>query len=295
MTAGCGLLRCLAVVATAALTGCSGAAPATSPAGSYDKIITQVYGTPAQRRAADAGAWWTSRLAAVGFMRRAGHDYGIVGYNAPLDREYVTPGNLLAFAPLRQELDVADELIHTSVSRDVLDAEARSVALDNGATDLDRIQAARRCETEVAATATSRVPDGQQALAAELVDVLRTAQTAAAPSAAADYRSCMAAAGIPAADLADLRARVKRQFPATLTTDPTTLPGWADAVAFENHAAATDGHCRKPMVEAARAAAAPQLVTFARQHAAEIGRVAAGWAFIAVDARNAEHAAMPDD
>ena len=295
MTPERGLLSCLALGTTAALAACAGAAPAASPAASYDKIVTQVYGTPIQRRAADARAWWTSRIAAAQCMRRAGHDYGIVGYNAPVDREHVSPGDLLGFAPARQDLDVADELIHASASRDVLDTEARSVVLDNGATDLDRIQAARRCETEATAAVTSRVPDGQQTLAAQLVDVLRTAQTAAAPTAAADYRTCMGAAGIPAADLADLRARVERKFPTTLATDPTTSPGWADAVAFENRAADADGRCRETVVKAVRAAAAPQLVEFARQHTAELDRIAAGWEWIEADARNAEHAAMPED
>jgi hypothetical protein len=295
MTSGRGLLRCLTAVAATALAACSSAAPAASPAADYEKIVTQVYGTPLQRRAADARTWWVSRLAAVKCMRRAGHDYGIVGYNASLDREYVSPGDLLAFAPIRQDLDVADELIHTSATRDVLDAQARSVTLDNGTTDLGRVQAARRCETEVTAAATSRVLDGQDLLAGELVDVLRAEQTASAPTAAVDYRACMAAAGIPATGLADLRSRVEREFPATLTTDPARSPGWADAVAFENRAAIADGHGRLPVVEAVRAAAAPRLLTFAGRRAAELDRVAAGWAFLAVDARNAEHAAMPED
>ena len=100
MTPERGLLGCLALVATAAaLAACAGAAPA---AAGYDEIVTQVYGTPTQRRAADARAWWTSRIAAVECMRRAGQPYSIVGYNAPSDREYVTPGNLLAFAPARR-------------------------------------------------------------------------------------------------------------------------------------------------------------------------------------------------
>ena len=294
MPSGRGLLSYLALVAATVLAACSRAVPAALPETSYDTIVAQVYGTPAQRRAADSRAWWTSRLAAVECMRRAGYTYGIVGYNAPLDREYVAPGDLLAFAPTRQDLDVADDVIHASASRNVLDAEARGVTLDNGATDLDRIRAAGRCESEAGAVP-SRVPDGQQSLATHLVDVLRAAQTSAAPTAAADYRTCMTAVGIPATGLADLRARVKRTFPTTTATDPTKSPGWASAVEFESRAATADGRCRESIVKAVRVAAAPQLAEFARQHAAELDRVAAGWAWIEVDALNAEHAAGPED
>ncbi len=285
MTPERGLSICLALVATAGLAGCSGAAPAAPAAPGYDRIVTQVYGTPGQRQAADARAWWTSRMAAVECMRRAGQDYSIFGYNAPLDREYVDPGDLLGFAPARQDLDVADELIHTSATRSTLNASAQSVA-------------AQRCETESAAPAASLVPDGQQALADELVDVLRKVQDATAPNVAGDYRTCMAAAGIPATDLADLRARAKRAFPVAEAADeynPTNVPGWADGVAFERRAAAADAGCRTAVVKTVRTAATPQLVEFAHQHAAELDRVAAGWAWIAVDARNAEHAAGPED
>lgn len=298
MTPGRGLPSCLALVATAALAACSGPAPAASPAAGYDKIVSQVYGTPAQRRAADARAWWTARIAAVECMRRAGQAYSIVGYNAPSDREYVAPGNLLAFAPARPDLDVADQLVKAASTRLVLDSAARSVTIDDGSTDPGRAPAVRRCETEATAAAGPRVPDGQPTLAAELVDVLSHVQAATAPTLAADYRTCMAAADLPAADLADLQTRVERAFPAapaTVEQDPTTLPGWADAVAFEHRAAAADTRCRQAAVKTVRAAAAPQLVEFARQHAAELDRVAAGWAWIEADARNAETAAGPED
>ncbi len=297
MTPDRGLRSCLALVATAALASCAGAEPGAPSTARYDKVVAQIYGTPAQRRAADARAWWTSRVAAVECMRRAGHTYPIVGYNAPSNRESVAPGDLLAFAPTRQDLDVADQLIRAADARLVLDSAARNVTGD-GSTEGDPASAVRRCETEATAAAGPRVPDGQQALAAKLVDRLRHVQAAAAPSLAADYRTCMATAGIPAADLADLQTRVQRAFPATLATveyDPTTVPGWADAVAFDHRAAAADARCREATVRTVRAAAAPQLVAFARQNAAELDRVAAGWAWIEVDARNAETAAGPED
>lgn len=298
MTPGGGLLRCLAVVATATLAACSGTAPAAAPAAGYDKVITQVYGSPAQRQAADARAWWTARLAAVECMRRAGHTYGIVGYNATSDREYVAPGNLLAFAPVRQDLGVADHLVRAGGARLVLNAAANGVANDDGSTNSDPVADAHRCETEAAASAGPPVPDGQQTLAAQLVDRLRQVQDTTAPTLASDYRTCMAAAGIPATDRADLQTRVERAYPVTPATvehDPTRLPGWSEAVAFERRAAAADGRCRQASVKTVRAAAAPQLAEFTRRHAAELDRMAAGWAWIEVDARNAEHAAMPED
>jgi hypothetical protein len=298
MTPERGLLSCLALAATAARAACVGAAPAASSAADYDQIVTQIFGTPAQRRAADARAWWTSRVAAVECMRRAGHTYAIVGYTAPSDREYVAPGNLLAFAPARRDLGVADQLVRRASARLVLDSAARGGTNDDGSTDPGRGPAVRRCESEATAAAADRVPDGQQALAAQLVDVLSHAQDLIAPTLAADYRTCMAAAEIRAADLADLQSRVERVFPATMETveyDPTTLPGWADAVAFEHRAAASDARCRELAGTIVCKAVAPQLVSFARQHAAELDRIAAGWAWIEADARNAETAAGPQD
>lgn len=292
------LLCCQALIATAALTACSGSAPDTSPAAGYDTIIVQVYGTPAQRRAADARAWWTSRVAAVECMRNAGKTYTIVGYNAPSNREYVTPGNLLAYAPARPDLDVADQLIRAADARLVVNSAAYGVAEDDGTTDPGRSSAVRRCETEATAAAGPRVPDGQPTLATKLVDELSRVQIATVPTLAADYRTCMTAAGIPVTDLADLQARVERAFPVTLETvddDPTTLPGWSDAVAFEHRAAAADARCRQSAIQIVRAAAATPLVEFSRWHAAELNRVAAGWAWIDVDARNAETAAGPED
>ncbi len=283
-------------VAAATLTGCGPTAPAAAPAATgYDQVIAQVYGTPAQRRAADARAWWTARLAAADCMTRAGHSYAIAGYTAPSLRDDVAAGNLLAFTPTGPTLGVAEKLTRAADTRLILDAAARAATDYRPGTD--RAATVRRCETEAAAEAANRVPDEQQALAAQLVDQLRQVQTTHAPTLPADYRTCMTAAGTPAADVTDLRARVERMFPPTAADayDPTTVPGWADAVAAERRAAAADTRCRKDAVKTVRAAADRQMTGFAREHAAELKRVAAGWAWIQIDARNAETAAGPED
>ena len=299
MTRQRGLLGCLVlIVAATALTACAEPEPFASPGVGYDKLVDQVYGTPAQRRAVEARAWWTSRLAAVECMRRAGHTYSIIGFNAPSDRDYIAPGELLAFAPARQDFDIADQLIRASSARHVLDSATRSVTNDDGSAEAGRASAVSRCEKEATAFAAAREPDGQQLLAEQLVGLLRQAQDSAVPNLAADYRTCMTSAGIPAVDLADLYDQVERAFPATLATvegDPTTLPGWADAVAFEQHVASEDARCRKTAVETVRASVSPLLVEFAGQYAVELDRVAAGRALIEVDARSAETAAGPED
>jgi hypothetical protein len=66
---------------------------------------------------------------------------------------------------------------------------------------------------------------------------------------------------------------------------PRRLAGWQDAVAFERRAAAVDARCRVAAVEALTVAAAPQLSTFAVEHAAGLNRVAGGWARIELEAR----------
>ncbi|WP_431932161.1 hypothetical protein [Micromonospora sp. RP3T] len=60
-------------------------------------------------------------------------------------------------------------------------------------------------------------------------------------------------------------------------SDPTALPEWADAVAFEKKVAAADWACRESRLDGVANAAANDLQKFTTTNTARIARVADGW------------------
>ena len=253
----------------------------------YASIVARVYGTPAQRQAADERAWHAAQAAAGECRSRAGVDYPARGYTPRSERAHVAPGDLLGFAPARADFDIAEQLarlVQTTVNAEHFARWMTRTGRGSGV----RWMAAQHCEATAAAMIPGRSPDGQEQLDGALVDDLTRAQATAAPTLPADYRSCLRANDLDAADLPALQARVEQAFPAVplgARTVPARLPGWEDAVMFERRAAAVDARCRAHAVDALMTAALPQLATFAATHAEALKEVAAGWARIEVEAR----------
>jgi hypothetical protein len=210
-----------------------------------------------------------------------------MGFTPPSEREHVTPGDLLGFAPARTDFDIAEQLTRLVLTTVNAEHFARWMARTGRGSAVTR-QIAQRCTVTVATAIPQDVPNGQEQLDAALVAELARVQDAAAPTLPADYRSCLKANGLGAADLPTLQARVEQAFPAVplgAKTVPTRLPGWKHAVAFERTAAAVDAQCRAQAVDVVLTAALPQLTTFAATHAETLNEVAAGWARIEVEAR----------
>jgi hypothetical protein len=279
-TPGHGLRACLALVLAGVLTACDSDGQATVRAQAatvYASIVARIYGTPAQRQAADERSWHIAQNAVSECRSRAGLHYPAPAYTPTSEHEHVAPGDLLGFAPARADFDIAGQLarlVQTTVNAEHF---ARWMARTG------RVSA-RRCAATVAPT----IPEGHQRLDAALVPVLARVQATAAPTLPADYRRCLRADGFEAADLPALQARVERAFPAVplgARTVPVRLPGWKRALAFEHRAAAADARCRAHAADVVLAAALPELTTFAATHAEALNEVAAGWARIEVEAR----------
>ncbi|MFB9358208.1 hypothetical protein, partial [Actinoplanes nipponensis] len=280
---GRALGSCVVLVCAGALTACGGDRAATATA-VYTGIVTRLYGTPAQRLAAEEQAWWTAQAPAQECRRRAGVDHPARGFTPRGERRAVAPGDLAGFAPLGADFDVAYRWEQLQLAADNARLFARQVA--RTAEGPGR-WTAQRCEAAARAVA-ARVPAGQQRLATAFVDELTRAQTAAAPGLPADYRRCLHAHRLAAADLPALRALVERAYPTVrwpAGTDPARLPEWRAAVAFEHRAAAVDARCRAGAVRTLTVSAAPRLATFAVQHAAELSEVSDGWARFEIDVR----------
>jgi hypothetical protein len=287
---GRGPRTCLALALAGVLAACAGDSPAATQAQAatvYASIVSRVYGTPAQRQAADERAWHITQTTADECRSRAGLRYPATGYTPPSEREHVAPGALLGFAPARADFDIAEQLnrlVQTTVNAE---HHARWMARTGRGSGV-AWQAAQRCAATAATAIPQAVPNGQEQLDAALVAELARVQATAAPTLPADYRDCLQANRLDAADLPSLQARVEQAFPAVplgARTVPARLPGWKHAVAFEQRAAAVDARCRAHAVDVVLTAALPVLTTFAATHAEALNEVAAGWARIEVEAR----------
>jgi len=291
------LHACLVLASAAGLTACrigEPGDPRAQAAALYSSIVTRVYGTPEQREAGDERAWWAGQIVTTECMARARVDYLALGYSPLLDREPVAPGDLLGFAPAGMDFDVAAQLHRLSGTS----VNASHTARQAHASGAGWAAATRRCTAEADAAALARVPDGQEPLDAALVQALTRVQAAAVPTLAADYRTCLRANGIVAADRTALRVQVEQAFPAMglgLKNSLHDMPEWAYAVTFEQKAAAVDARCRDGVVEVVMASALPALTTFAAVHADQLTEVAAGWARMEIEARELLDEALPED
>jgi hypothetical protein len=292
------LHACLVLVSAGGLTACRSSEPGDPRAQAtalYSSIVTRVYGTPEQREAGDERAWWAAQIVTVECMARAGVDYRVLGYSPLMDREPVAPGDLLGFAPAGADFDVADQLHRLSATT----INATHTARQAHASGAGWAAATRQCAAEADAAALPRVPDGQEHLDGALVQELTRVQAAAAPTLAADYRACLRANGIVAADRTALRVQVEQAFPTTglgMKSALHEMPDWAYAVTFERKAASVDAGCRADAVEVVMASALPGLTTFAAVHADQLTEVAAGWARMEIEARELlRDEALPED
>jgi hypothetical protein len=278
----------LAVIALATLTGCAGqeaiqtAAPVDGEA-ALETVISQVYGTPAQRAAGQELSWLTSQTAIAACARPKGAVYTVPAWTPSGQVTSPAPGDLLGFAPQRVDFGVANRIETLAKHGQPVNA-GLAAAVDKDAW----FSAVGSCQDAAQAGEKLTVPAGQEALEGKLVDALTAAQNAAAPNLAAEYAACMKSAGIDANDLSETYIKVEQAFPVASSdkpTDPTRLPGWDTAVAFEKTAAAADWNCRSGQRAEVVAASADEIAAFAADNATALTEVAAGWAKLPLLAR----------
>ncbi|WBB75621.1 hypothetical protein O7602_09000 [Micromonospora sp. WMMD1128] len=273
-----------AAVATAtivALAGCEPGMPTAAPVGvdapaMLSAVIDQVYGTPQQRLAGEERMWLTSQSAIAACARTKGVVYGVTPYQPMSPSTDPAPGDLLGFAPHRADFGVAAR-IEMLAKR----GETPNPGLPAAADDQARwFTAVESCQNAATAGEKLRVPDGQQELEVELVELLGSVQQQAAPDLTRQYAGCMKSAGIDAGDLSEAYLKVEQRFPPVSferPSDPTALPEWAGAVAFEKKVAAADWACRESRLDGVVNAAAGDLQKFTTTNTARIARVADGW------------------
>ncbi|KAB1916147.1 hypothetical protein [Micromonospora sp. AMSO31t] len=271
-----------AAVTLVAMAGCAQPGmPAAAPVGVdaptvLSAVINQVYGTPQQRQAGEERMWLTSQSAIAACARTKGVMYGVTPYQPMLPPAEPAPGDLLGFAPQRADFGVA-----TRIEMLAKRGEVPNPGLPAAADDQARwFTAVESCQDAATAGEKLRVPDGQPELEAKLVDLLGRVQQQVAPDLTSQYASCMKAAGIDAGDLSEAYLKVEQKFPPVSferPSDPTTLPEWADAAAFEKKVAAADWACRESRIDEIVNAAAADLQTFNSTNTTRLAHVANGW------------------
>jgi hypothetical protein len=283
MNMGARVFVALVAAGTASLTGC-GAAPvdvgpgAADPQATLETLVSQIYGTQEQREAGRELAYLASQKAIAECTLPKGVTYGIAPYVPMLPPVEPSPGDLLGFAPKREDFGIA-----ASIQMRVARGEPVNpglAAVDGPAAEQRWFQAVESCQNAGHAGEQLEFPAGQSQLAIEFEDVLRAAQDEAAPDLPEKYASCMAAAGIKAADLSEAYISAANAFSGVsdATSDPTKLPGWAAAVAYERKAAKADWTCRASDVPRVIEASVDRLAAFARDQSTRLAEVAHGWA-----------------
>jgi hypothetical protein len=269
------------------LSGCAhntqAAAPAPAPAAAaegravYQQIADSVFGTPEERLASEKAASDKFQndlarcMSAVGSVYTKGQPPRQAGGNqAPGDLDSLAESGNTSFG-------IADAVRATAEIVDARDpAYAKMTAAERDAQG----KALSTCFTKVDKPSGEPGPAVTTKLARELVLMFEAIEKQpAVREARASYGACMNDAGFKTTSYLDTYLAAKAKYPdrnagwAALQKDPK----WADAVAFEQKAAAADTSCRQPVIDQATAAAQPQLTAFAIEHATDLTAAETAW------------------
>ena len=288
-------LQALTVVTLtmAMLTGCTSRHPAelvsaediAAGKAAFARITDQIYGTPAQRAAAEERAYLTAQAAIADCAAQTGIVYAVTPFVPVTNPDSpVAPGDLLGFAPLRSDFGVATRIIrlatHGSPTNPGLAQATTAAAKKTYLTTVEKCQGAAADGDRLAA------PDGQEALEGQFVTALTEWQNFMLPPDDA-WRQCMTHRGISAWDLTSLYMHVENRYPPIsydTPSDPTRLPGWPAAWAFETQAAGSDVICRTHHVDVQMAIVPDTLAAFERDNTVTLQATAAGRPGVAVTA-----------
>lgn len=286
-----------ALTAGVLLTGCAqpgttmeaGASAAEEGDAIYNRTVTKLYGTAEQRQAAEQLSWLTSQAAVAACATTKGVDYAVTPYVQMVPDTGTAPGDVLAFAPGRTDFGVATRIKTLAARGEPVNPGLAKTGDDQAAQD-KWFKATEECQEAGHAGEALTTPKGQGELDAKFVATLTEIQDKAAPTLAADYKACMAAAGIESGSLSDTYRLVEGKFPPVsyeTASDATKAEGWAAAAAFETKAADADWACRKDRTDQVFAAAVGALTAFEQDNAAALAEVGAGWSAKLNDAQKA--------
>lgn len=291
------------------LSGCGAgtATPGPGSSASIERVEAQLvrlhdrlYGTVADRIAADRLTYVRLQLPLMQCMAKAGFSYTPPPFSTP----YVGWPATRALA----DDDVLAPVDSTSVRRDAffqridtapgVNDEAIQNPKNPGFTSLPPVKRALysaqsdRCMPDSSTFADLITMESAAPLKIRLEATLSKAKAGAAVrQEMAKYPGCLAAAGFSAKARSDLFEQVRLAF---LNKDPTRFhpgtPTWTAAVRLENTAAAADADCRRAGHNAAMLALAAPLNSLVRKYAQQFSAVDRDWT-TRVQAANA---AMPD-
>lgn len=272
------------VTLLAVLGGCArpGTVPAaTSPldaAAQYQQISSSIFGTAAQRLAAEAQQTADVQDQIAVCMAAAGHLYT----PAPSEGQSggpQTPGDLTSLAPIGADFGIATAKQNAAEAVDQTTNPGYS-GLDSDTARSAYGAALNQCVAPIGMPDPFR-PAGATEMSAQLEGIFTEIE--AQPQMADElvaYGNCLTAAGFNARDYASLYDLVQNQFPDTSDgwQAISSTPQWAAAVAYEQQAAAADTSCRSDLRSTGMQLAATQLQSFADQHADQLAAAADQWA-----------------
>jgi hypothetical protein len=294
----------LAVAAAGTMSACGGGdkppAPATQtgpadPHATYERLVAEIYGTPAQRDAVQEVAYLRGEIATAACFSKTGVAYPIAAYTPlPDPGDAGSPDTLAGFAPVRHDFGVASGIIRfAAIGAPVTPGLA---AATTPAARAAFQKALDSCQTAGADDAADDAPAARQNLAGKLIAALTAVQNEAAPKLATTYPVCMKAAGVVTTDMAAAIQQVRGKFPQIdfdKPTDATKAPGWSAAEAFEAKVAAADAGCRMSSLPTVMAAAGPALTAFAAANKPALDSVAATWTKAETDVQTLRAQAKP--
>jgi hypothetical protein len=278
-TRAAGVVTLLAVLGGCARPGTvPAAASPLEAAAQYQQISISIFGTAAQRLAAEAQqtADVQNRIAIC--MAAAGHLYT----PAPSEGQAggpQTPGDLTSLAPIGADFGIATAKQNAAEAVDQI-TNPGYTGLDSDAARSAYGAALHQCVAPIGMPDAFH-PAGATEMSTQLESIFTEIE--AQPQMAGDlatYGNCLTTAGFNARDYASLYNLVQNQFPDTSDgwQEISPTPKWAAAVAYEHEAAAADASCRSDLRNTAMQLAATQLQSFADQHADQLAAAADQWA-----------------
>lgn len=278
-----------AVALAAAVTVASGCARPTetqtlagaAPAGEQvlADIVGKLYGATGHREAGQERQFYAWQAAMGACMVGKGQPFGLPSFT-PISQSgsKIGPGDILAFAPQRDTFGIGDRTVQAAR----VGGQDNPALLKLSGDQADAwLKAQGECEPATKATEELAYPAIMAGPTGSLQDKLAAIQQELAPNLDAMWKSCMVDAGHQVEDLSDVSGLVGKKYPPVTfeqASDPTRLPGWGEAVAFERAVAAADWRCRSAESTRVINASGEQLTAWQAAHAAELDAVAAAWA-----------------
>jgi hypothetical protein len=255
----------------------------------YNKLLTDIYGTPTDRIIAEKYQHHRIQAAIADCMKGKGHAYTPPTYDGVAGGPIV-PGDMDGAAPLAADFAVA------ATRQRAAEAAAVNTAIVNGPADPAQQgaydQALTDCATAGEQFQESHFPSGTNELGEALLNNLTEIATISIgyPGLAEDYRTCLKQAGYAAGSWAELHQLVTDKFPTPGQpwNDVKDTPAWNTAVGYERAAATADRNCRIGLHEFTMNEMKDRAERFLREgNGGAIREVTANWDQLIADAAKA--------